>query len=1044
VNADPFGTQELRLAALQAWRSSPTRFREDANAEEDLVLGGYRDRWFVELAQNAADAAARAGAPGELRVSLVDGELRVANTGEPLDAAGVAALASLRASAKRDTRSVGRFGIGFAAVLPVSTEPRVISTTGGVAFSARRTKDLVDAEPRLREEVAQRAGRVPVLRLVWPVDPPVDPTAKPTAKPRAQPGEAPPAGFDTEVRLPLAGVTDADALLTEAAAQAADLLLALPALHRIDVAGRMYRRRELAGAGVSSGDGWDGTVELDEPDGSTRWRLVRRDGELPAELLTAADERHRPHWSVCWAVPVSPSGEPRPVGDDVLHAPTPTDERLSMPARLLATLPMDPSRRRIRHGTAADHVLAQAVRAYRELVAALPAEHRTALVPHAGFPLSDVDAALRDGVVAALRTATWLPAADGGAELSPSSASVLDTAAPRLVELLAGLVPGLAAAALSEPARAAAMVVLDVPRLGLADVVAAVTGVDRAPGWWHELYDALTPLVDVDPAARDELAALPVPLADGRTVTGPRGTIVVEGASTTHQGPALRVVHPDAVHPLLLRLGAQLSGPRELLDSVAMREAVERSVEDAEGGLDTVPLADTVLGLVTAAGDTAAQPWLGALALPEETGEPRRADELVLPDGALRAVLARDTPIGVLHPDVAARHPRDALRAVGVLDGFAVLVDDNPTAPDHDLADERRWWATLDEPPQRLVAVRDLDLVDDDAWPVALRLLAAGPGAGHAFHDAETGTSRALYDPDADTRRALHDPYTRWWLARHARLAGHPPRHWRLASATQLAGLYDPVPALRPTASDRVPEGAPEPPYAGLSRVSAPENAPYAGVSRVSGGVAMQDDELLAAAGVRTALDVTDDEDAADLLARLADPRRRPGPATVRAAHAALTKAAADSRFDVEELELPATVRAVSGATTDAAGAYVLDLSWLAGIADPDRAVAGGDPYLLAELLDLPLASEQLAADVVSTGRLTPWADLPEVAAASEAMGREVPPGTLTVHDRLTVRTTDGERHTVPYWVDGDAVHASDPVRALLWYGAIEGIPDRG
>ena len=44
--------------------ASPARFREDANAEEDYALGGYRDRVVVELAQNAADAAARAGVPG--------------------------------------------------------------------------------------------------------------------------------------------------------------------------------------------------------------------------------------------------------------------------------------------------------------------------------------------------------------------------------------------------------------------------------------------------------------------------------------------------------------------------------------------------------------------------------------------------------------------------------------------------------------------------------------------------------------------------------------------------------------------------------------------------------------------------------------------------------------------------------------------------------------------------------------------------------------------------------------------------------------------
>ncbi|MFP5347697.1 MAG: hypothetical protein ACLGIA_11815, partial [Actinomycetes bacterium] len=104
VAHDPFGTTEQVERVLDAWVAAPERFREDANAEEDLVRGGYRDRVVVELAQNAADAAARAGRPGRLllRLSETDGGVLVAaNTGAPLDAAGARALATLRASAKR-------------------------------------------------------------------------------------------------------------------------------------------------------------------------------------------------------------------------------------------------------------------------------------------------------------------------------------------------------------------------------------------------------------------------------------------------------------------------------------------------------------------------------------------------------------------------------------------------------------------------------------------------------------------------------------------------------------------------------------------------------------------------------------------------------------------------------------------------------------------------------------------------------------------------------------------------------------------------------
>ncbi len=98
--ADPFGTSALRSAVLAAWAASPARFREDANAEESLTIG-YADRVVAELAANAADAAHAGGVPGRLWIRIVDRELRAANTGAPLTADGVAALASLRASAKR-------------------------------------------------------------------------------------------------------------------------------------------------------------------------------------------------------------------------------------------------------------------------------------------------------------------------------------------------------------------------------------------------------------------------------------------------------------------------------------------------------------------------------------------------------------------------------------------------------------------------------------------------------------------------------------------------------------------------------------------------------------------------------------------------------------------------------------------------------------------------------------------------------------------------------------------------------------------------------
>src|SRR5580658_6814243 len=217
---DPFGTAELRRRVLDAWAASPARFREDANAEEDYALGGYRDRVIVELAQNAADAAARAGLPGRLRLTLRDQTLTAANTGVPLDADGVEALSTLRASSKRDPadrRAAGRFGVGFAATVAVSDEPAIASADGAVAWSRQRAAELARQVPEISAELAARSGQVPVLRLPFASTGPV-------------PGE-----FATVVTLPLrdaAAVALVRRLLSETGPA---ILLALPALAQIEI-----------------------------------------------------------------------------------------------------------------------------------------------------------------------------------------------------------------------------------------------------------------------------------------------------------------------------------------------------------------------------------------------------------------------------------------------------------------------------------------------------------------------------------------------------------------------------------------------------------------------------------------------------------------------------------------------------------------------------------------------------------------------------------------------------------------------------------------
>ena len=327
-------------------------------------------------------------------------------------------------------------------------------------------------------------------------------------------------------------------------------------------------------------------------------------------------------------------------------------------------------------------------------------------------------------------------------------------------------------------------------------------------------------------------------------------------------------------------------------------------------------------------------------------------------------MLDKDAPLGVLADDFAQRWPPHALAAVGVLGGFTVVVDEAPTGPDHDLADEGDWWDDQPEPPARLEAIRDLDLVADDAWPAAIRLLASEP----------------------DTWRVMRAGYTAWWIAHHALLAGEPPAHWRLPDAAELVGLYDVAP------TDLEP----------------------------------QLQELM---GVRAELAVDSTEDADDLLDRLADPERNVSRGITHRAYTALAEAVRDEVVDPANLDPPPEVRTLDGEVTD--NAAVLDAPWLAPVTDGYVAVDFDLAEPLAELLDIPLASE-VAPSPETEGEPVRWADLGAVVDVCDLADLPVPPGSLIVHNGLTVAGRQ-----VPWWVDGDVVHCEDSTeglaRALAW-----------
>lgn len=941
---DPFGTSSLRAAVLAGWSASPARFREDANAEEDAALGPYRDRLLVELLQNAADAAAGAGVPGRVLLRLVTpaagaARLEVANTGGELTAEGVQALSTLRASAKRDGAgaggtggAVGRFGVGFAAVVAVSPEPAIISrTTGGVRWSRRDAEAAVAELPALAEEGARRGGSLPLLRLPFPAEP--GPAAPPV-----------PDGYDTLVVLPLTDPSLAD--ISTVRRMLADLdptlLLVLPAVVEVRVDDGDSPPRTLccewhADDAMLDGRHWSGVVSR---------------GRIPAELLAArpVEERARDVYEVRVLVPEGdwPAAAPR-----VLRAPQPTDEPLGIPALVSVPVPLDPGRRRVHHGPLARWLLDRAAEAVVELAVGTG---DLDLVP-AGLPAGPVDALLADRLRDLLPDAPMLAAAGepGGVRIRGRDAVVLDLGeggGGRVAEAVTGLlgdaVPGLLPAELAAPSRASALRILGGARMGVRALVELVAGLDRPPGWWGRLYTALAELPPRVPE-RDALGALPVPLVDGRTVHGPRGLMLPTTAlAEALAGPGgielletagLRVAHADAAAgsagELLRQLGATDASPRELLDAVL---PLLPDPDSAGAADDECPPADAVLSLVAAAGLAPGElPALGALPLPAAgeggaggTGGTALlpAQELVLPGGPLALVLTEDSPFGVLDADVAAAWPDRVLEAVGVLRTFAVLREDGGGSgvvldPDEplllELDDSDRWLEETGAPDlvETFVAVRDLELV---RWPDALALLAA---------------------PELRAT-VLGSDYTRWWLSAHPVLDGLLPGETALPGSP-LAALYDPVPAGVPPAVDA---------------------------------------ELLAAMGVRDSIEdvLADPAAALDLLDRVGEPERDVPWPLARMLYVRAGRALAGTEPDP-----PLRVRSPEGVVA-AEDAVVLDRPDLLPLLGhrPVLRVPLGDAAAVARVLGVRLAGSLgpfeivdaaplRVRDAAGTVRAVPW-----------------------------------------------------------------------
>lgn len=142
---------ETAKRALRAYHEQPSLVTEHANLEHDTAHGGYADRQIFELVRHGADALTRSDGASIL-VRLIGDYLYCADDGKPIDEDGIRSL----------TSEIGRFGLGFKAVLGVTDAPEFYSRPGSFRFDRKYAARKIAA--------VAPAERYSVLRLPIPID----------------------------------------------------------------------------------------------------------------------------------------------------------------------------------------------------------------------------------------------------------------------------------------------------------------------------------------------------------------------------------------------------------------------------------------------------------------------------------------------------------------------------------------------------------------------------------------------------------------------------------------------------------------------------------------------------------------------------------------------------------------------------------------------------------------------------------------------------------------------------------------------------------
>jgi hypothetical protein len=421
----------------KVYTTQPDRLIADYRQERE-TQNGYAGREFLELLQNAADAASADGSNGRVRIEIHSDYAIIANSGTPFDTGGVKSLLTANLSPKVNAASklIGNKGLGFRSILNWTKTPLISSGELGLAFVPDHAQKVIE---KLCVESSELSGIVkkhknnfdnlPIPQLAFPMiveDWERDIVQEGLVQAGCRCAELRADGFDTVIGLPFKSTDSFANAKNQIEQLEPHILLFIDSIHLVEIVVEGEEEN------TWSCKEREGRVQLySNQEAIGDWLIQRWKEELPAELIDPERNQAR-EFELAVALPLNSK---RVAG--ALFSYFPTDVLMPLGIICHATLELDATRKHFTESPENEHILTRLGRRIPEAIEAVPGNSENGLWSKAyylyqsGYWSQDLVDTLKVAFIEEARSRKLIPTLDG--ELEPAGQILcLDTTQTKL------------------------------------------------------------------------------------------------------------------------------------------------------------------------------------------------------------------------------------------------------------------------------------------------------------------------------------------------------------------------------------------------------------------------------------------------------------------------------------------------------------------------------------------------------------------------------------------------------------------------------------